>query len=103
MKHARFYLEFPDVRAKERSGKENKGHSGNVVAVFDAFGDGFVVRHDGCLDSMSGIFEYPNSPVGSGGVSVHHYLQPQCKRVSERLARVIHPMLFERLDEDEGE
>lgn len=84
MEGIRFYLEFPTRSAKKRSGREHKGHLGNVVSLWDG--------HEG----LAGVFDYPNSPVATTGIS-QSFLD-QCKRIPERLAREIHPRLFKRLD-----
>lgn len=93
----KFYLEFPDKKAKRQSGKENKGHSGNVAAL--ATGKEFTyVRNGGIIqEGFTAVYFSPNSPVNWGGVS-WDYLKEKCKRISEVKAREIHPALFERLD-----
>lgn len=94
MKDIRFYLEFPSATAKHKSGRSHKGHSGNVLAAFQ--GDTLEERlHP---EALAGVFDHPNSDVACTGYS-HEFLR-QCKRVSERTARAIHPRLFERLDND---
>jgi hypothetical protein len=89
MKDVRFYLEFPSRTMKHKSGRANTGHSGNVFALFL---EGDPVN----LEGLGGVFSYPNSPVACTGTS-REFLTG-CKRISERLAREIHPALFERLD-----
>ena len=97
MKDVRFYLEFPSRTAKKRSGREHRGHSGNVFAAFDCMGNGrFYNPATGNMEGLGGIFEYADSPVGSTAASPA-FLR-QCKRIPEALARSIHPSLFERLD-----
>jgi len=98
MKNTRFYLEFPDATAKRKSGKSNIGHSGNVIAIWP---EQYYISVEGVMfDGMSGVYSCENSPVCSGGASLG-YLQSNCKRISEKLAREIHPELFVRLDESE--
>lgn len=94
MKDVRFYLEFPDRKTKKRSGREHKGHSGTVCALFYNNGR----NGSGNLEGLAGVFDDPNSPVACTGVNLSQYLWPQCKRISERVARTIHPALFTRLD-----
>lgn len=98
MKDVRFYLEFPSVTAKRKSGKANAGHSGNVSAVIQAntfWRDGRFLR-----EAVSGVFEWPNS--GVAGTAVSCEFLRQCKRIPERTAREIHPLLFETLDRSDS-
>ena len=96
----RFYLEYPSKTEKRKATRKNPGdHLGTAVAVIlgkyhiecrdDS--DGVVVS-----DAIGGVMAYPNSPVGSTSVS-QKYLR-QCKRISESMAREIHPNLFAYLD-----
>jgi len=108
MKDVRFYLEFPSVGAKHKSGKANMGHSGNVFAAFLYHGKGFTI-HGSYTDEqgreyyegLSSLLDCPNSPVCYGSANVKKFIRAQCKRIPESLARQIHPRLFERLDEKE--
>lgn len=95
MKDVRFYLEFPTITAKRKSGRENKGHSGTVFA---AFVDQTSYRSAGgyMQEGLSSVSALPNS--GVAGTSASRDYLRQCKRIPERLARQIHPRLFERLD-----
>jgi len=45
----------------------------------------------------AGLYDRPNSPVASTGVS-RAYLRDECKRISEKRARELHPKLFEYLE-----
>jgi len=90
MQGVRFYLEFPDVRTKKRSGKWNKGHCGNVFAAF------YPDQHDGLVDGLGAILNERNSPIAS--TSASREFLAQCKRIPEWLARAIHPRMFEWLD-----
>jgi hypothetical protein len=96
MKDVRFYLEFPSATAKKRSGKSNRGHAGNVFAGFvdQTFDSGGIW----CMEGVGALFEYRDSPVCGTHAGVREFLRKQCKRIPERLARQIHPKLFERLD-----
>ena len=96
MKGFRFYLEFENKSAKKKSGKENRNHSGNVVAIFN---NSLCVRNGSLLyEGLSGVYFEENSPVNYGSIG-YEYLHDNCKRISEKLAREIHPELFKRLDD----
>lgn len=93
MKDYRFYLECHD--------REKCISTGNVVAVF--VGNGSFIRSGRlCYKALArqGLarwYSHPNSPVTSTGVALE-FLGKYCHRVSEALARQIHPELFHRLD-----
>lgn len=94
----RFYLEFSTTYRKKKSGKENKGHSGNVCAIST---DKNLISARGSelmFEGLVSVFDHPNSPVNWSGAS-WGYLRSKCKRISEAKARQIHPVLFQRLDE----
>ena len=94
MKYTRFYLEYPNKTENHKATRKNLGkHEGNVLALFFENYSPF-----GTYDCLSATFFYPNSPVSSGGVN-REYLTDNCKRISEKQARKIHPALFERLDQ----
>lgn len=90
MKGIRFYEEF----ANKRRGVS----AGNVVAIYteDAY------MHQPTLWGLASVYAHPNSVVAGTGVG-RDWLRGNCKRVSERQARIIHPALFERLDADDAE
>jgi hypothetical protein len=90
MKGIRFYQEFED-RSKRRP-------CGTIVAACVCNGPYFS-SSKACYDGFVGVFDRPNSPVNVSGVALD-YLREKCKRVSEAIARTIHPALFERLDRD---
>lgn len=90
MRDVRFYLEFPNRSAKKRSGKLNLHHSGNVFARFSRR-----------MDGLGSVYSRPNSQVASTTCSSEFLLQ--CKRISETIARKIHPALFVRLDSTDVE
>lgn len=93
MNGVRFYLEFPTDRLKAISGRDNKGHAGNVFAAFVCNGR----THDGGYEGLGALFDWPNSEVaGTGSSDV--WLRYRTKRIPEKLARAIHPKLFMRLD-----
>lgn len=87
MKHFTFYHEFKNKR---------RGQSAGICV--GAFGPrssdgGEIVR-----DAVVGMFEQTNSQVCLSAVS-QDYLRSKCKRVSEEVARKIHPRLFVWLDD----
>lgn len=88
MKDVRFYEEFLDKRKKQSAG--------TVVAAF--VGNGLYKSGGAwCYDAVGAVHRFPNSPVASTGVA-RDYLRENCKRVSEKQAREIHPVLFQFLD-----
>lgn len=95
-----FYLEYPDAQAKKKSSirrKEYNQHTGNVIAVMRD-----SLYYSGRLPVQScyaAVFWTPDSPVCVDSVSFE-YLRKNCKRISEALARTVHPQLFIRLEED---
>lgn len=95
MNGVRFYLEFPTDRAKHISGRDNIGHAGNVFAAFVCNGR----AHDGGYEGLGAVYDTPNSEV-AGTSSSDVWLRYRAKRIPEKLARVIHPALFVRLEED---
>lgn len=101
MNGVRFYLEFPDSATKKRSGRTNNGHSGNVFAAFISNGAHINSLRDRQWEGLAAVLFEPNSPVATVTVSIDHWAHARCKRVSEALARKIHPRLFERLDESQ--
>lgn len=103
MKGWRFYLEYPNKKEKRKGRAEQTAlgnHEGNIVAI--------MLREDGCFDyqitatgttfsAVSALFFCANSAVCFSSVG-EEYLRSRCKRVSEQIARQIHPALFEYLD-----
>ncbi len=88
MKNVRFYVEYDSPQAK----KQNK-NNGNVVAVLPKKGL-FQRGEDLCVQAVHALHDYADSPACSGSLALN-YLRKRCKRVSEDIARVIHPRLFE--------
>ena len=89
MNGVRFYLEFSDS-SKRQSG-------GTVVAALVINGS-YWSSGKLCYEAIAALFDRPNSPVAGTGVALD-YLRQNCKRISEARARIIHPALFERLDQ----
>ena len=92
MKGYRFYLEFANTYKR----RKNK-HCGNVVAVLLDTYNKPLVGSTGLLDSVVGVYDRPNSEVTAFCVQ-KEYLATRCKRISEALARSVHPALFAFLD-----
>jgi hypothetical protein len=92
MRGYRFYVEYADRGARRRG-----VHTGNVVALFvgeehqlwgEMHAPGGGSERVLLQECLAAVLPQPNSPVARG----------RYKRVPERLAREIHPLLFERLD-----
>jgi hypothetical protein len=98
MKGYKFFLEYPNNKDKRNGTRKSLGnHLGTIVAVIDdtarATGNGIE------QDAISAVQDIPNSGTNYGGVS-WDYLAERCKRISEAQAREIHPVLFQRLDDN---
>lgn len=89
MKGVRFYLEY-DSPAMKRKGVD----TGNVFAAFVCNG---VNPCSLGYDGIGSVLFDRNSPVASANASLN-FLRKWCKRIPEKRAREIHPLLFERLD-----
>lgn len=96
MRGWRFYEE---LNFKNRLGETSKG---TVIAVahenrrIERNGDG---TYHTVYDAIGGVYEEPNSPVGSTGAAAE-YLSDDCRRIPEERAREIHPALFQFLDQE---
>lgn len=98
MKGIRFYLEYPSAADKRKATRPELGnHSGLVIAILE--GTEQVTKDGPIIDALSGLSERPDAPVMGGAVSLE-YLRERTKRISEQQARIIHPELFKRLDQD---
>jgi len=100
MKGFRFFLEYPSLKEKRKGTVKNPGnHEGNVLALM--LDTARVEReHDKpkiVHDAIGAVNFYPDSSVCLTGVC-NEYLTERCKRIPERLAREIHPTLFNYLD-----
>lgn len=90
MKNFLFYQEF--------TARARKEPTGNVVAAIT--GNGLFTLGGGpCMEAIVALMDNANSPVCGGSVALD-YLRTKCKRIPEAKARIIHPNLFRRLDED---
>jgi len=95
MKGYKFFLEYPNAKAKRAATRAALGnHAGNVIATF---GDPYPTANGAQIEALSAVFSGDNSPVAVGAVALE-YLSERCKRISEGQARAIHPELFNRLD-----
>ena len=95
MKGYTFYLEYPTLRDKRKAIRKELGnHSGNVLAVY---GDWFNIDHYYKKECVSSVYDKPNSEVCTSSCD-GEYLTTNCKRISEKQAREIHPKLFQYLD-----
>ena len=93
MRHMRFYEEF------RNKGRDDEASVGNVVAI-DVDTAWRTIAPAEHYDGVGSVFDYPNSPVATTGVS-SEYLRQKCKPISEERAREIHPALFFFLDQNE--
>ncbi len=83
-----FYQEFRN--------KSKRTSAGTIIAALVC--NGVYWSHGNtCYEAIAGMFDQPNSPVAGTGVACD-YLRQKCQRVSEAKARILHPVLFERLD-----
>lgn len=97
MNGIRFYLEYPNKTEKNKATVKNLGkHSGNCIAVL--LGKEHM-NPDYSQECLSGVNDFPNSGTSLGSVSME-YLREKCKRIPERIAKEIHPNLYNRLIEE---
>lgn len=82
MKNIRFYLEYNSPKDK----RENH-NNGNVIAIYPK---------NKTAIGVESLKAYLNYGVVAGFASPN-YLRTKCKRISEDIARIIHPKLFEVL------
>lgn len=107
MKGYVFYLEYPNKAEKRKASVRVAGrlgnHTSNVFARLDPHT--LDVDREEFLASLrnpegyGAVYPRPNSAVCWTGTSWKH-LNDNCKRISEKLAREIHPNLFLRMEED---
>lgn len=90
MKGYRFYLEYNSKQDK-RKGKDQ----GNVLAF--PIDSPWWVNGGYMHDCLSAVLFIPDSPVCWSSCS-WEFLRENCKRISEKQARIIHHALFEYLD-----
>ena len=98
MKGYKFYLEYPTRKDKASGTRKAPGnHSGNVLTVIDDTVR--VDNHKILYDALGAVLFMKNSPAAFTSVC-YEYLNEHCKRISENLAREIHPELFKVLDSE---
>lgn len=90
-KSIRYYLEFPSPANKRR----RDHNTGNCVAIFTDTGHHY--QSDYRYEAIASPTLSANGHTCSTTVT-SDYLRSQCVRVSEAIARVIHPRLFEIVD-----
>ena len=96
MKDMRFYLEYETRAKKKKATVKNPGkHEGAVLAVL--LGTEQLTAYGWIIECIGSLYNEPNSAVCGTSAAVS-YIQEQCKRIPESLAREIHPKLFEYLD-----
>lgn len=95
MKGYRFYEELYD------KGRKSEEPRGTVVAVMLDEDNRPIVyyptRGGVNYSAVVGVYDEPDSDVCTSGVDIE-YVQYNCRRVSEKRARKIHPELFKYLD-----
>lgn len=94
MQGIRFYLEYGNKTEKEKATKERLGnHMGSVIAVLYEC----EYLDIACVGAIGSLYFHDNSECCSIAVK-RDYLAENCKRISEKLAREIHPNLFKYLE-----
>ncbi len=102
MKGFAFYIEYAEGVNPNKFTRKNLGtHRGTVIAVST---DRELLRPEKIggktewiTEGFGAVQDYPNCSVCSTSVS-HSYLRDRTKRISEAMAREIHPSLFSYLD-----
>lgn len=111
MNNYRFYAEMEDARSSKAASKrwpaftrerlEGMAAGGwhcNVIAVLlDEKGKTCWCGNTDKMDAFVAVSSQPNPPVELGTPSLG-YLRKRCVRISEELARRLHPNLFKRLE-----
>jgi hypothetical protein len=97
MKGFHFFLEYPmDQNPKKHTRKNPGPHAGNCIAVFQ--GREYILPDLKSVECIGAVFFCRNSACGGSSASFE-YLSKYCKRISEKMAREIHPQLFTYLDQ----
>lgn len=102
MKGFAFYIEYPEGVNPNKFTRKNLGtHSGTVIAVSTDRKDLRAEQTGGkfkwITDGFGAFQDYPNCPVCYTSVALS-YVRERTKRISEAMAREIHPSLFSYLD-----
>lgn len=106
----RFYADAGAERSKSASKKHcaftranlrewaRNGIQCNVVAVLLPEREhGWISNGEWIQEALVATFYHENSDTSCSGVA-HSYLRKHCVRIDETLARLLHPVLFQRLD-----
>jgi hypothetical protein len=107
----RFYAELPDSHGSKSASKKHgpftvaalqeltgRGlHNNCVAVVLDNFGNPMWQGSTDCMDCIGPIRGTSDSPVASTSVS-RDYLRNRCVRISQQLARKLHPAMFAYLE-----
>lgn len=92
MKGYKFYLECGDKKRQCRADGSGP-HEGNVIAIPQPIS---WIPGKLCMEAYGAVYSWPNSDVC--GTQCHaDYLRSNCIRVSEKVAREIHPKMFNYL------
>ena len=107
-----FHAEMPEARKSKSASKAypfqpwtratmaryaDSGQHVNVCAVSTDRNQWFSSRGALMKECISSVFDVPNSPVSVSTCS-DHYLRSRTVRISESVARQLHPALFASLD-----
>ena len=99
MKGYYFFLEYPTNKDKRAGTRKNPGnHSGTVLAVNVTPGSYWITKGDICLEAYGSFLDIPNGSCCPTSCT-DKYLRENCKRISEKMARTIHPKLFNYLEQ----
>lgn len=95
MKYFRFYADYGS-KALRRKSVKGGSDAPNVLALYTDENQ-YVNGYFGCI---AAVFDHPDSGVANTATS-REYLQTNCKRISEAVARKVHPQMFAFLDQPE--
>ena len=103
MKGYRFYVEFENNAEKRRTTLNSSllKFPRNCIALFLDENNKPIYQIDNkgiTYEGFVAVFFHQNSPVNVSGISAK-YLDEKCKKCSEKLARKLHPELFNRIDD----
>jgi len=98
MKNFRFYVEYDSTKEKRKATRKNLGnHTGNCLAILLDGNKPLYHNNSTTIDCISGVSFIRNSNCCFSGCSTA-YLHNNCKRISEKQAKEIHPKLFNYLN-----
>ncbi len=113
MKDFHFFACMPDGRNSKSASKQfpmqpwtratlrsyaAAGRYVDCVAVYTDRNLSYVLNGEVQREAITGVYAHENSACCSSSVS-HSYLDKRCVRVDEKLARRLHPALFQYLDQ----